>query len=173
MARTKSKKKSNSGSKKGTSTEAKVAMGVGLTAASIAAIGGYFLYGSKNAAQNRKKTKSWMLKAKGEILETLEDMKDVTQDEYNTIVDAVTDSYKRARRLSAAELAAFTKEMQQHWKKIEKTAPAKRITSRARKYMKSTPKKTTRSSTKRKKKTTKSSRKSPAKKSTRKTSRKK
>ena len=50
----------------------KVGLGIGLTAAAVAAAGAYFLYGSKDANKNRKTVKSWMLKAKAEVLEQLE-----------------------------------------------------------------------------------------------------
>lgn len=172
MAKKKTKKKTSA--KHTMSTESKVAVGVGLTAASVAAIGGYFLYGSKNAAKNRKKAKSWMLKAKAEVLETIEDMQDITEEEYHRLVDAVADGYKRARTLSTAELAAFTSEMKQHWKEIERSGTAKKITDRARKFAtrtkkaakkkgakktakraKKTAKKTTKKSTKKKAKRTK------------------
>ena len=46
----------------------KIAAGVGLTAAAVAAAGAYFLYGSKDADKNRKTVKSWGLKAKAEVL---------------------------------------------------------------------------------------------------------
>ena len=36
----------------------KLGIGVGLTTAAVAAVGAYFLYGSKDAPQNRKKVKS-------------------------------------------------------------------------------------------------------------------
>ena len=55
--------------KKGMGTGAKVSIGVGVSTAVLAAAGGYFLYGSKNAAKNRKQVKSWALKAKAEVLE--------------------------------------------------------------------------------------------------------
>ena len=39
----------------------KVALGVGLSLAAVAAAGaGYFFYGSKDAAKNRKKTAAWL-----------------------------------------------------------------------------------------------------------------
>jgi flagellar basal body-associated protein FliL len=53
------------------STNTKVGIGLGLTAAAVTAAGAYFLYGSKQAPQNRKKVKGWVLKAKGEVLEAL------------------------------------------------------------------------------------------------------
>lgn len=112
-----------------------VAVGVGLTAASIAAIGGYFLYGSKNAAKNRKKAKSWMLKAKAEVLEGIEDVKDLTEEEYHELVDAVTKGYKKARKVSASELADFKKDMEAHWKDIERSAAGKKVINRAKRVM--------------------------------------
>lgn len=127
-------------SKKGAtkkSHKAQVAMGVGLTAASIAAIGGYFLYGSKNASKNRKKAKSWMLKAKAEVLEGIEDAKELTQDEYHELVDAVTKGYKKARNVSTAELADFKKDMAEHWKDIERTAAGKKVAARAKRVVNS------------------------------------
>ena len=53
-------------SKNELSTAQKVGIGFGLTAAAVTAAGAFFLYGSKEAAKNRKKVKGWMLKAKGE-----------------------------------------------------------------------------------------------------------
>ena len=61
----------------------KLGIGVGLTAAAVAAAGAYFLYGSKGAAKNRKVVKSWAIKAKGEVLEAIEKAEDSTQDFLN------------------------------------------------------------------------------------------
>ena len=68
--------------KKELSSTEKIGIGVGLTAAAVAAAGAYFLHGSKNAAKNKKTVKSWMLKAKAEVLEKLEDAKEMSQEEY-------------------------------------------------------------------------------------------
>ena len=57
----------------------KLGIGVGLTTAAVAAVGAYFLYGSKDAPKNRKKVKSWALKAKGEVLEVLEKAEKIEQ----------------------------------------------------------------------------------------------
>ena len=67
----------------------KVGIGFGLTAAAVTAAGAYFLYGSKKATQNRKKVKGWMLKAKGEVLETLEKAESITEDEYKALVETL------------------------------------------------------------------------------------
>jgi hypothetical protein len=103
-----------------------VGIGVGLTAAAVAAAGAYFLYGSKNAASNRKTVKSWMLKAKAEVLEKIEQAKDMTQEEYDQLIDTVTSTYKGVKSASNADLAIFKKEMKDNWQKIAKVAAPKK-----------------------------------------------
>lgn len=103
-----------------------VGLGVGLTAAVAAAAGAYFLYGSKNAAKNRKVVKSWMLKAKAEVLERLEQAQDMTQEEYEQLIDTVSGAYKDVKSASKVDLSTFKKEMKEHWKQIAKTAAPKK-----------------------------------------------
>lgn len=106
----------------------KIEIGVGLTAAAVAAAGAYFLYGSKSASKNRKTIKSWMLKGKAEVLARLEDAKQMTKEEYEDLISTVASSYIGLKNASKAEIQSFTKEMKDHWKEIEKTAkPAKKI----------------------------------------------
>ena len=68
-------KKNTKPTKANPSTSKKVKLGIGLTAAALAAAGTYFLYGSGGAEKNRTKVRSWMLKAKAEVLEALEEAK--------------------------------------------------------------------------------------------------
>lgn len=102
------------------------AIGVGLTAAAVAAAGAYFLYGSKNAAKNRKAVKSWTLKAKAEVLEKIEQAKEMSQEEYEQLVDTVTTTYAGMKDASKADLSTFKKEMKEHWMSIAKTAAPKK-----------------------------------------------
>ena len=103
-----------------------VGLGVGISAAVAAAAGAYFLYGSKNAARNRKVVKSWMLKAKAEVLEKLEQAQDMTQAEYEQLIDTVSSTYKDVKNASKVDLSGFKKEMKDHWKQIAKTAAPKK-----------------------------------------------
>lgn len=104
-----------------------VGIGVGLTAAAVAAAGAYFLYGSKNAAKNRKAVKSWALKAKAEVLEKLEDAQNMTQEEYLALIDSVAATYQGVKSASKTDLATFKKEMKEHWTGIVKeVAPKKK-----------------------------------------------
>ncbi len=106
-------------------TNQKIGMGVGLTAAAVAAAGAYFLYGSDNAGKNRKQVKSWALKAKAEVLEQLEDAKQMTTEEYEEVIAAVAGTYASAKGATKKDLKEFATEMQDHWKKIEKIAKPK------------------------------------------------
>lgn len=108
-----------------TQTE-KVSVGVGLTAAAAAAVGAYFLYGSKNAAKNRKAVKSWALKAKADVLEKLEEAKEMSQDEYKELIGTIANTYSTVKSASKAEVKAFKDEMLDNWKAIEKTAKPKK-----------------------------------------------
>jgi uncharacterized protein involved in outer membrane biogenesis len=129
---------------KNLSTTQKIEIGVGLTAAAVAAAGAYFLYGSKNAAKNRKVVKGWMLKAKGEVLESLERAQEMTQDEYEELVASVVGAYAQVKEASKTDLSAFKKEMLEHWKSIEKSAkPLKKAAKKAVKKATKTAKKTT------------------------------
>lgn len=121
------------GAKKGMSTGAKAGIGIGLTAAALAAAGTYFLVGSKHAAQNRKKVKGWTLKAKGEVLEALEKAEEITANEYNDLVNTAVKAYGTVKEASKGEVKDFKNEMVEHWKKLEKSKAVKKLTKGAKK----------------------------------------
>ncbi len=107
----------------------KLGVGVGLTAAAVAAAGAYFLYGSKDAPENRKKVKSGILKAKAEVLEVLENAKDITEDEFRELVDGVATTYAGVQSLSKKDLADFKKEMRENWQGLVASGVAKMMTA--------------------------------------------
>jgi hypothetical protein len=111
-----------------------VGVGVGLTAAAAALAGAYFLYGSKNAAKNRKIVKSWALKAKADVLEVLEKAESMTKEEFEKVVATVGAGYVAAKQMSQGDLSAFQKEMMTHWKDLtKKLAPKKVVKKTAKK----------------------------------------
>lgn len=114
-------------SKKGLSSAEKMGIGFGLTAAAVTAAGAYFLYGSKNASQNRKKIKGWMLKAKGEVLEALEKAEEITEEEYKALVATASKAYGTVKNATSGEVKDFQKEMQDHWVKLQKNNALKKI----------------------------------------------
>jgi len=142
------KKATKTNKKQELSTEQKIGVGVGLTAAAVAAAGAYFLYGSESAAKNRKTVKSWALKAKAEVLEKLEDAKEMTSDEYEELIAAVAGTYAGVKGATKKDLKEFAAEMQDHWKVIEKVGKTKKkevkkAVKKVTKTAKATAKKTT------------------------------
>ena len=106
----------------------KIGIGVGVTATMLAAVGGYFLYGAKDAKKNRKTVNSWMLKAKAEVLEGIENTKHLTEQDYDKLVDDAMKGYKAARTASVKEIAEFATEMKKYWQQIKKSGPAQSVT---------------------------------------------
>ena len=103
----------------------KLGIGVGLTAAAVAAAGAYFLYGSKSAPKNRRQVRSWALKAKGEVLAALEKADKMTAGEFDNLVSGVMDAYAKVEKVSKAELSDFKKEMGENWSGLVKSGVAK------------------------------------------------
>jgi len=91
--------------------------GVGLAA--IAALGTYFLSG-KRGVQNREKIAGWMLKMKGEVLEKVEEIKQLNKEEYCKIVDEVAARHAKLGKVSAAELKHLTKDLKDAWAHLSK-----------------------------------------------------
>lgn len=95
------------------------AVGVGLAALAAAAAGAYFLYG-KDASKRRAKVRGWALRAKGEVLEAIEQLPDINEKNYRALVDRITKRYRSVRQVSPAEVAALSKELKSHWRSIHK-----------------------------------------------------
>ncbi len=98
---------------------------VGVAAASaaaliVAAAGAYFLYGTKQGAKTRKQIKGWSLKARGEVLEQLEGLTEVSEQAYGEIVKKTVAQYQKAKKLDAADVADFVSEMAGYWKQMGK-----------------------------------------------------
>jgi hypothetical protein len=95
----------------------------GLALAAIAGLAGaYFFYGSKNAPKNRKAVKSWMLKARGEVLEKIEKAKALQAADYESIIDTVAAKYAKLKHVNAVELKDLTTDLKKHWKDINREA---------------------------------------------------
>ena len=92
-------------------------VGVGIGLAALAAAGAYFLYG-KRGAKNRERIAGWALQLKGEVLEKMENLKDINQEAYNELVDETAARYGRVKRVSVSELRHITDELKSAWTHI-------------------------------------------------------
>lgn len=109
---------------------------VGLALAGLAAIaGGVFLYGTDAGKKKRKEIKGWTLKAKGEVLEKLEKLKDVNEENYHKIVDSVAAKYAALKTVAPEDVSEVIADLKKSWKHIVKvaktsTAPKKKAVAK-------------------------------------------
>ena len=94
-------------------------IGAGIGLAAVAAAGAYFLYGERGA-RNRERISGWALKMKGEVLEKVEEMKNLDRDAYAKLVDEVAARYAKLEKVSASELRRLTVELKNSWAQIAK-----------------------------------------------------
>ena len=106
-------------------TGAAIGIGAGLAAAAVAAALGSYLLTGKRATKTKKVLKSWMLKAKGEVLEQLEGLQEVGEETYNKAVDQVAKKYSQMAGVTKAEVDEMAADLKKHWKTVSKVAISK------------------------------------------------
>lgn len=96
--------------------DAKTALLIGAGVAALTAAGVYF-FGPRGKA-HRKEAKGWMIRMKGEIIERMENAKEMTEEAYHNIIDAVTAQYKKHGKIAEEDIETLAKELKAHWKGI-------------------------------------------------------
>lgn len=107
--------------KKGSKVGGIIGAVAGVAALSAAA---YVLFGP-DAKKNRKMIKGWAVKMKGEMIEKLEEAKEITEPIYNKIVDDVSSKYLKAKNVDQKELQALVADVKKHWKAMSKDLQSK------------------------------------------------
>lgn len=102
----------------------KVGIAAGVAAAAAAAVGAYWLYGAKHSAKHRKMAKSWMLKARAEVMEAVEKMAAIDRAVYLKIVDEVMKRYASMKDSTADEVSRVARELKSSWSHIQKAHKA-------------------------------------------------
>ena len=92
-----------------------------------AAAGAYFLYGTKEGARQRKRIRGSALRMKGEVLKKIENLKDVNEETYRKIIDAVAKKFKGQKNLNTAEVTALVDELKSHWKNLRRQFESERL----------------------------------------------
>ncbi len=98
-------------------------VGVGATIAALGAAA-YVLFGP-DAKKNKKKIKGWAVKMKGEIIEKLEEAKEVSEPVYHNVVDKVSEKYSKLKNIDSKEVEEAVAEIKKHWKAMVKDAKPK------------------------------------------------
>ncbi len=108
-----------------------VVAGVTVGLAALAAAG-YFVLGPEGK-KNRKQIKGWSLRMKGDVLEKLEKLKDVTPEVYNGIIDEVSTKYGKLKHISADEISEIAIDLKKHWKAIARDIKTREGKGKAKK----------------------------------------
>ena len=100
----------------------------GVAAVAASAAGAYWFYGAANAAKNRKTARSWMIRARADVLEAVEvaaaKMGQMDKESYLKLVDTVVKRYAAAKGATAAELAEVTRDMKGVWDHMQRVGKA-------------------------------------------------
>ncbi len=113
--------------KKGHTGEA-VAISAGVAALAAAS---YYFLGPKGE-KHRRQLKSWSIKMKGDVVEKLEKLQDVSEPVYRSIVDAVAAKYVRESGAARNEIEELAEDLKRTWRSISRSrAPKSRTTKRA------------------------------------------
>ncbi len=102
------------------STATNIGISAGVAAAAAAAAGAYWLYGAKHSAQHRRMAKSWMLKARSEVLDAVEKLQDIDKESYMRVVDNVLKNYSKKAGVTSAELAQMMRDFKAAWLHMQK-----------------------------------------------------
>jgi hypothetical protein len=97
-----------------------IAIGIGLATLAATTAGAYFLYGTKKGKVQRKAIKSWTLKMKGDVMDEVEKLKDVSEESYHKAIDKVSKKYNKMKNMDMVELAETADSLKSHWKDIKK-----------------------------------------------------
>ena len=85
-------------------------------------IGGYFLFGSKNARKNRQKVEDDVEDAKAELIARLKKILRLSRNTYYEIVDDVSDKYSKMKKAGAEKVDELREELKSKWVEIEEKA---------------------------------------------------
>lgn len=107
------------------------AAAVGIGAALAAAAGAYWLYGAKDAAKHRKLARSWMLKARADVMDQVERLQNIDRKQYMQIVDSVVAGASAAAAATRPEISRLTRDLKSAWAQMaeqmrQQNAPKKK-----------------------------------------------
>ncbi len=107
---------------KKTAKKGGAAMALGVIGASAAGLAAAYYFLGPKGKVHQKHARAWAIKMKGEVVEKLEDVKEVTPVVYHEIIDSVTKEYKKGKKASQAEIDALAADLKKHWKTIAASA---------------------------------------------------
>ena len=95
-----------------------VALGASLAGLAASA---YFLL-SKEGKKNQKQAKAWAIKMKGDVIEKLENAREVSEPVYHQIIDTVAAKHEKIKKNGPKEVKELAKDLKKHWSVISDLA---------------------------------------------------
>ncbi len=93
---------------------------IGASLAGLAATA-YFFFGPKGK-KHQKQAKAWAIKMKGDVVEKLENARDISEPVYHQIIDSVSATYVKGKKASQKEIKSLAQDLKAHWKTIGRLA---------------------------------------------------
>lgn len=97
---------------------------LGASLAGIAATA-YFFFGPKGK-KHQKIVKAWAIKMKGDVIEKLEKVQEVTEPIYHKTIDVIAAEYTKKAKAGKEEIAELASDLKKHWKTISKEVKTKK-----------------------------------------------
>jgi hypothetical protein len=99
------------------------AAGIVTLGASLAglAASAYFLL-SKEGKKNQKQAKAWAIKMKADVIEKLENAREVSEPIYHQIIDTVATKHEKIKKNGPKEVKELAKDLKKHWSFISDLA---------------------------------------------------
>lgn len=92
---------------------------IGASAAALAA-GAYFFLGPKGK-KNQKHLKAWVVKMKGDVIEKMEKVGDMSEELYHSIIDSVASKYAKGKSVTQEEVSEVADGLKKHWKNFSQS----------------------------------------------------
>lgn len=100
------------------SEEQKSTNKLAVTGLIVSAVAGViYLYG-RDGRQRRKRVRGWMLQMKGEIMERLTRLEEVSKDKYKQIIDKVSSQFAQQKRVHQEDIDRIRERLKGHWSDI-------------------------------------------------------
>ena len=110
--------------KKGKSSAAGV-VALGTSLAGLAA-SAYFLF-TEDGKKAQKQAKAWAIKMKGDVVEKLENAREVSEPIYHQIIDTVAAKHEKIKKNGPKEVKELAKDLKKHWSFISDLATMPKI----------------------------------------------
>ncbi len=88
----------------------------GIIGASLAGLAAAYFFLGPKGKKHQKQTKAWAIKMKGDVVEKLEGVQEVSESAYNKIVDTVAMAYKKRKMAGQTEIDSLAQDIKKHWK---------------------------------------------------------